>query len=100
MEKGRVELAHSMRADAEVFVLPDMAEELSRIEGMDISAERKLEMRQRIEDVFLDRSERNHNITSSIGAKGITTSRSSCAPTCSMSETSNTLWRIMPELSS
>jgi len=63
MEKGREELARSMRADAEVFILPDMAEELSRIEGMDISAERKLEMRQRIEDVFLDRSERNHNIT-------------------------------------
>ncbi len=64
MEKGREDLAKSLRTDSEMFVLPDVAEENSRIEGMtDISPERKQELRQKFEDIYLDRSERNHNIS-------------------------------------
>ncbi len=61
-EKGREELARSTGSDAEMFVLPDMAEEITKIEAMDISPERKAELRQKVEDLYLDRSERNHNI--------------------------------------
>jgi preprotein translocase subunit SecA len=61
-EVGREELAKSARADSEMFVLPDMAEEVARIETMDIPEERKFELRQKAEELFLDRSERNHNI--------------------------------------
>jgi preprotein translocase subunit SecA len=61
-EKGREELARSTGSDAEMFVLPDMAEEITKIEAMDISPERKVELRQKVEDLYLDRSERNHNI--------------------------------------
>ncbi|MCX6639740.1 MAG: preprotein translocase subunit SecA [bacterium] len=61
-EIGRVDLARYTKSDASLFILPDLADEQSCIEGMDISPEQKLELRQKAEDLFLDRSERNHNI--------------------------------------
>ncbi|TKJ41527.1 preprotein translocase subunit SecA [candidate division LCP-89 bacterium B3_LCP] len=61
-EMGRDELAHSTRSDASMFILPDMAEEQVRIDNLEVDEETKLEMRQKAEDLFLDRSERNHNI--------------------------------------
>ncbi len=62
-EMGREDLARSTRSDAEMFILPDMAEEHVRIDQMDIGPDQKQELRQKSEDLFLDRSERNHNIT-------------------------------------
>ncbi len=63
-EKGREELARSTKSDAEMFILPDIVEEQSKIEEMaDLSPERKQELRLKAEDLYLDRSERNHNIT-------------------------------------
>jgi preprotein translocase subunit SecA len=61
-EIGRDELAKYMHTDASLFIIPDMAEEMVKIDTMDVSPQAKIEMRQKLEDLYIDRTERNHNI--------------------------------------
>ena len=61
-EIGREELSKYMHTDATLFIIPDMAEEMVKIDTMDVSPQTKIEMRQKLEDLYIDRTERNHNI--------------------------------------
>jgi len=62
-EMGRDELARLIHTDASLFIIPDIAEEMVKIDQMEgITPEGKIEMRQKLEDLYIDRTERNHNI--------------------------------------
>ncbi len=60
-EKGRQELSPN---DPELFVLPDLGEEISKLEADEsLSAEEKLKKREELEQLYAERSERLHNIS-------------------------------------
>jgi len=59
-EKGREELAPD---DPNMFVIPDLGEEISNLEEMDLSPEEKNEKREEIHRTYSEKSERIHNIT-------------------------------------
>ncbi|HKJ69937.1 MAG TPA: preprotein translocase subunit SecA [bacterium] len=59
-EKGRESLAPE---DPETFVIPDLGEEISKIEEADLSPEEKMEKREDVHRKHSERSERIHNIT-------------------------------------
>jgi preprotein translocase subunit SecA len=62
-EMGRQELAKLTHSDSNMFIIPDMAEEMVKIDAMEnVSPESKIEMRTKLEDLYIDRTERNHNI--------------------------------------
>ncbi|RJP76566.1 MAG: preprotein translocase subunit SecA [Candidatus Zixiibacteriota bacterium] len=62
MDMGRDELAKLTHSDANLFIIPDMAEEMVKIDNMDADGQAKLEMKQKLEELYIDRTERNHNI--------------------------------------
>lgn len=59
-EKGREAISPE---DPEMFVIPDLGEELSKLEEEDLSDQEKLERREEIHREHSERSERIHNIT-------------------------------------
>jgi len=59
-EKGRESLAPD---NPEAFVIPDLGEELSTIEEMDLPANEKVEKREEVHRAHSERSEQIHNIT-------------------------------------
>ena len=59
-EKGREELAPD---DPEMFIIPDLGEELSKLEEMDLTPEEAAEKREEIHRTHSEKSERIHNIT-------------------------------------
>jgi preprotein translocase subunit SecA len=62
-EEGREFLARSEGSDPDLFLLPDLAEEIHRIESRDdLSAEDKLREKDRLQSTYADRNERIHNI--------------------------------------
>ncbi len=64
MERGRDELAKYARVDPEVFVLPDLADEMSQIEGDErLSERKKAELKAKLYKKFAQRGEINHAIT-------------------------------------
>ncbi len=63
-DKGRNELARFSKADPEIFTLPDIAEELSQIEGNEELSEKVMtEMKSKLNKRFAERSEINHAIS-------------------------------------
>lgn len=64
MDKGRDELAKYERVNREIFILPDLADELSQIEGNnELSDKQKQEAKTKIYKEFAVRGEINHAIT-------------------------------------
>jgi len=62
-DMGRDELAKLTHADANMFIIPDMAEEMVKVDQMEgVAPEGKIELRLKLEDLYIDRTERNHNI--------------------------------------
>jgi preprotein translocase subunit SecA len=62
-EIGRQEMSRLVHSDASFFIIPDMAEEMVKIDRMEgLSPEAKVEMVTKLEDLYIDRTERNHNI--------------------------------------
>lgn len=59
-EKGREAIAPD---NPEMFVIPDLGTELSKLEEEDLSEQEKLERREEINREYSERSERIHNIT-------------------------------------
>ena len=63
-DKGREELARFSKKDKEIFVLPDLADELSKIEGdEELSEAEKQRLKQKVYKKFAERSEINHAIS-------------------------------------
>ena len=63
-EKGRDELCKFYGGDSDLFILPDLADEFARIEGdSSIAPEQKLAVREKIQEVYLERSERIQNVS-------------------------------------
>ena len=62
-EEGREFLARSDGSDPELFLLPDLSEEIHNIESRTgVSAEEKLRAKEELQSVYADRNERIHNI--------------------------------------
>jgi preprotein translocase subunit SecA len=63
-EKGRDELCKFYGGDPDLFILPDLPDEFSRIEGdATLSPEQKIAAREKIQEVYLERSERIQNVS-------------------------------------
>ncbi|RKZ25820.1 preprotein translocase subunit SecA, partial [bacterium] len=64
MDKGRDELARYANVEKDIFILPDLADELSQIEGNEnLSEKQKEEEKLKIHKKFAQRGEINHAIT-------------------------------------
>jgi preprotein translocase subunit SecA len=62
-EKGRDELCKYYGGDSDLFVLPDLPDEFARIEQeTSLSPDEKLSRREKIQETYLERSERIQNV--------------------------------------
>ncbi|MFH1010771.1 MAG: preprotein translocase subunit SecA [bacterium] len=63
-EKGREELCKHHGGDPDLFVLPDLPDEFARIEGdAALSPDQKSEAREKVQERYLERSERIQNVS-------------------------------------
>ena len=63
-DKGRDELARYAKVDKEIFILPDIADEFSQLEGDENLSEKEIQqMKEKIYKKFSERGEINHAIT-------------------------------------
>ncbi len=63
-EKGRDELCKYYGGDPDLFILPDLPDEFARIEGdTALTPDQKLALREKVQEQYLERSERIQNIS-------------------------------------